>query len=692
MSELIDTGRRTFLKVSAALGGGLMLGFYLPGCSREDYPRPENTFTPNAWIQIGFDGGVTFMIERAEMGQGVVTALSMLLAEELEVDLDAIKTEFAVARPEMGATGGSRSIYLAWQPLREAGAAARQMLIRAAAERWQVARSECQARHGEVVHRPSQRALSYGELAAQAATYSVPRDIKLKAPQEYELIGKPTTGIDMLAKIKGEALFGMDVVIPGMKIAVLARPPVFGARVDAFDDSEARQLPGVVAVVSIGSAVAVVADSFPVALQARDRLKVQWRDMDNPMADDQAMRQACQKALAEEGEAVTDRGDARQRLSRAGGKIIDVTYETPLLAHAPMEPMNCTVDLGADRCEIWVPTQNQAKALKVAEEITGLPQRQIRVHPTFIGGGFGRRLKVDYVAEAVRVAQAVKVPVKLMGTMSESIRGGYYRPANMARLRAVMGEGGQVEAVTARFAGPRRALGGVDIPYSIANLYHDQVRQKSSFPTGSLRSVGASQNGFIVESFIDELAHAAGADPLEFRLGLLNEASPRYRGVLETVASKAGWGQPVAGRSQGVALYHSFRSWVAHVVELSVSPAGKIRIHRVVSAIDCGRVVNPDTVKAQVEGAVIFALTAALYGEINLRQGRVLQSNYHDYRLLTLAETPEIEVHIVASDEPPTGVGEPGVPPLAPAVANALFAATGRRIRKLPLAAHFRYP
>ncbi len=685
MSELVNSSRRTFLKVSAALGGGLMLGLYLPGCSRgDDYPKPEGTFTPNAWIRVGFDNNITFMIERAEMGQGVITALSMLLAEELEVALDAIKTEFAIARSGMGSTGGSRSIRLAWEPLRVAGASARQMLIQAAADSWQVPVAECRASRGQVVHAGSGRTVAYGEVAELAATYPVPDDVVLKKPADYRLIGKPTTTLDSLAKIKGEAVFGMDVVIAGMKVALLARPPVLGAKVESFDDSQAKALAGVQKVVVVDAGVAVVADSFPIAMKARELLKVRWSKTDEPMQDDKAIAKLYHDGLAERGDEEIDRGDVKKALERAD-KRIEAIYQTPFLAHAPMEPMNCTIDLRSDSCEVWVPTQHQSGAIDAVKAVTGLSKSKITVHPTFIGGGFGRRLLVDYVTEAAAIAQAVEMPIKLMGTMKESIQGGFYRPANLARLEGGVTEGGKLSVLSASFVGPRKGIGGVDIPYAIPNLVYRKIERNPAVTIGSWRSVGASQNAFILESFIDELAHAAEADPLAFRLSLLKDASPRYRGVLELAAEKANWGTPAAGRSQGIALYHSFRSWLAYVAEVSVSADNQITVHRLVAAIDCGRVVNPDTVKAQVEGGAIFALTAALKGEINLNNGHVVQSNFHDYRLLTMAETPEIEVYIVPSDAAPTGVGEPGVPPLAPAVANAVFSATGKRIRKLPM-------
>ncbi len=685
MSDAIAMNRRTFLKVCAAVGGGLMVGVYLPGCSRgDDFPRPPETFTPNAWIRVGYDGTITFMIERAEMGQGVVTALAMLLAEELEVDPEQVETRFALARKGMGSTGGSNSIRLAWDPLRKGAAAARELLIRAAAEQWNVPASECHASEGAVHHRPSGRSLAYGELAPRAATYSVPDDVPLKSPADYRLIGRPRTPLDAAPKARGEVRFGMDVTIPGMKIAVLARPPVFGASAGKVDDRAARALPGVHAVVVTKAGVAVVAEDFPTAIAARDLLRIEWSETERPDLDSAAIARELEAGLEEEGDEEVDRGDAEEVIEEAE-RVIEAVYRTPFLAHAPMEPMNCTVDLGDDRCRVWVPTQNQAKALEVVADITGLPRDRIELQPTFIGGGFGRRLKVDYVAEAVEIATRVKVPLKLMGTMRESIQGGYYRPANITRLRAVLDDKGRPAALHARFVGPRFATDGVDFPYAIPNLLYQRVERSPDMPLGAWRSVGASQNAFAVECFIDELAHAAGRDPLAYRLDLLGDASPRYRGVLEAVARAADWGNPAPGRAQGVALYHSFRSWAAQVVELSVAGDGAIRVHRVVCAIDCGRVVNPDTVRAQMEGGVIFALTAALKGRIELDKGRVKQSNYYDYPLLTMAECPEIEVVIVPSEADPTGVGEPGVPPLAPALANALFAATGERVRELPL-------
>lgn len=692
MVKRFDATRRSFLKIGAALGGGLLLGVRVAGgasAAGKSAP-PATTFAPNAWVRIDSDDSITVIIDRSEMGQGVMTSLAMLVAEELEVPVEKLRTEFAPAAPayinqltDAQATGGSTSVRNGWEPLREAGATAREMLIDAAAQTWQVARKACRAEGGAVIHPDGKQRLSYGALAERAARLPVPKAVKLKDPAQFRIIGQATTALDISAKVNGTAVFGTDVQLPGMLTAVVARCPVFGGRLKSFDAEAARQVPGVRHVVTIDSGVAVAADNFWSASRGRERLNPIWDAGPLVALNSAAIRQRFAEAADKPGSEQRSVGDVAKGLAQAARRI-EAEYETPYLAHAPMEPMNCTVRLDKTRCDVWVPTQAQGAAQAETVRLTGLPQNAVHIHTTFIGGGFGRRLNQDFVTEAVQIAKAVGTPVQLLWTLGDDLQHDHYRPANLTRLQGGVDAKGRASAWRQRIVGPRIALGGVDIPYAIPHLRVEQREVDPGVPTGPWRSVGASQNAFMVESFIDELAHAAAADPYEFRRKLLSDA-PRHRGVLELAAQKAGWGSPLPkNHGRGIAVYFSFASWVAEVAEVELSSQGDVRVQRVVVAIDCGRTVNPDGVLAQMEGAVAFALTAALRGEITLADGRVAQTNYNDYPLLTMAEMPVVEVHIVPSAHPPGGVGEPGVPPLAPAVGNAIFAASGKRLRRLP--------
>jgi isoquinoline 1-oxidoreductase beta subunit len=646
-------------------------------------------FAPNPWVRIAADGTVTVIIDRSEMGQGVVTSLATLVAEELEVELDAVRTEFAPAdpaytNPELGeqTTGGSTSIRAAWRPLREAGAAARELLVAAAAERWDVRRSECRAERGEVVHGPSGRRIGYGELVSAAAALPVPSRVPLKGPAAFRLIGKQLPRIELPDMVTGRTVYGFDTTVPGMLVATIARCPVFGGRPKRVDKEKALAIPGVRAVVALESGVAVVAESFAAALAGRAALAIVWDEGPNANLSNETINDRFARALRRVGSVARDTGDALAALARSR-EMVEAVYETPYLAHAALEPMNAIASVAGGRCEVWAPTQAQAATRETAAYVAALPRAAVAVHTTFLGGGFGRKLEQDCVGDAVAIAKRVRRPVQLLYTRADDLQHDFYRPASLTLLRAALRERKPI-AWFQRIVGPELALDGNDVPYAIANVREEHVRSDPGVPTGPWRSVGASQNAFIVESFVDELAHVAGADPVEFRLRLLAR-SPRHRRALELAAEKAGWGAPLPpGEGRGVAVYHSFGSWVAEVAEASVSPEGAIRVRRVVAAIDCGTVVNPDTVAAQVEGAVVFGLSAALKEAIRLERGRVVQANFEDYPILALAETPEIEVHIVPGREPPGGVGEPAVPPVAPAVGNALFRATGVRRRRLP--------
>lgn len=707
-AEAINQGRRIFLKVGTVAGGGLLIGFHLPLASRAGKAEAaENEFVPNAWIRINVDDTVTLRVASSEMGQGVYTAIPMLLAEELECDWARINVEMAPAdkayiNPIIGMqlTGGSTAVRAFWTPLRQAGATARDLLIRAAAQTWKVKEDECRAENGFVLHKTNKLKASYGALATKAATLPVPSEVFLKEPGDFKLIGKSTPRLDTPRKVNGSAVFGMDVKLPGLLIAVVARCPVFGGKPKKFDATKAKDVPGVRQVLSIHSGIAVVADSFWAAQQARNALVVEWEEGAHAKLDSAAIRKQLELALKKKGVNAHNEGDAAKAI-KAAVKRIEAVYEVPYLAHACMEPMNCTAQVKKDSCELWVPTQNQTAAQFVASQITGLPLEKVKVNTTFLGGGFGRRGEQDFVAEAVQLAMATGTPVKLIWTREDDMHHDYYRPATLNRFSAALDKDDKPVAWRHEIAGgsifsrvfPKSIKNGIDntsvegaanLPYAIPNLQVTWAMENGAVPVGFWRSVGSSQNAYVTECFLDELAAAAGKDPYEFRRVLLTK-HPRHLGVLELAAQKAGWGSSLpAGRTRGIAVAEAFGSYCAQVAEVSLE-SNQVRVHRVVCAIDCGMVVNPDTVVAQMESGIVYGLTAALKGEITLKDGRVEQGNFNDYPLLRLDEMPEIEVHIVKSSEHPGGVGEPGTPPIAPAVANAVFAATGKPVRKLPI-------
>jgi isoquinoline 1-oxidoreductase beta subunit len=687
-----DLERRQFLKLTVAAGGGLLVGFHLPGlaASRDTFQLGGHHFSPNSWIHLAPDDTVTLMVATSELGQGAMTAIPMLLAEELEADWAKVKVTPAPVNPDFNnplsgrqSTGGSTAVRGYWEPLRRVGAGTRELLIAAAAKTWGVVASECRARDCEVIHTASGRRLRYGALLATASQLTPPAEVRLKDPKDFRLIGKPTARLDTPAKVNGSAVFGCDVRRPGMLTAVVARCPVFGGKPKGYDAKAARAVRGVQQVVAIDSGIAVVADSFWSAQRGRAALDVQWDVGSMAKLDSAAIQAQLRAALRRRGNADRNDGDTDKALAGAS-RVVEALYETPYVAHACMEPMNCTADVRRDGCEVWAPTQAQTNARAAAAQACGLPESKVQIHTTFAGGGFGRRLQQDFVIEAVQLSKAVGAPVQVLWTREDDMQHDFYRPANATQLRAALDARGLPRAWFQRIAGPRNALRGVTIPYAIDNVRVEQVEEDPGVPVGAWRSVGASQNGFTVECFVDELAHAAGQDPLAYRLALLKQA-PRHRAALQLAADKAGWGKKLpAGHGRGLAVYESFAGWVAHVVEVSVG-RGAIRVQRVVSAVDCGLAVNPAGVHAQTESAITFALTAAFKGEITIRDGRVEQGNFNDQPLLRIDEMPAIEAHLVPSREPPGGVGEPGVPPLAPALANAVFAATGQRLRSLPL-------
>ena len=635
----------------------------------------------------------------------------MLIAEELEVSLSQVRVEHAppdeklYANPLLGvqATGNSNAVRGAWQPLRQAGATARTMLVSAAAKRWNVDPASCRALSGVVIHAPTGRKLKYGDLAADAARMPVPANVALKRPEDFKLIGTPAKRLDTPSKVNGTAIYGIDARPPGVKIATLAQSPVFGGRVKSVDDAKAKAVKGVRQIVRLDDAVAVVADHMGAAKKGLAALVIEWDDGPHANLDTRQIVAELEKATLKSGAVAQNIGDADKALAGAATKV-EAIYQVPFLAHATMEPMNCTVHVRKDGCEIWVGNQALARVQATAAKTTGLALDKVVVHNHLIGGGFGRRLEIDGVTRAVQIAMQVEGPVKVVWTREEDIQHDMYRPCFFDRLSAGLDGNGMPVAWNNRFAGssiiarwlppgfnngldPDTTEGAIDLVYALPNVHVEYVRvEPPGIPTAFWRSVGPSHNVFVTESFIDELAVAAKQDPVAYRRALLDK-SPRAKAVLELAAEKAGWGRPLPERvGRGVSVQFVFATYLAQVAEVEVAKDGAVRVRRVVCAVDCGTVVNPDTVRAQIQSAVIFGITAALHGEITLKGGRVEQSNFHDYQMLRMSETPAIEVYIVNSTEPPGGMGEAGTSAITPAVTNAIHAATGMRVRKLPVA------
>jgi isoquinoline 1-oxidoreductase beta subunit len=644
----------------------------------------------NDFIRIGPGGEVTVVISHSEMGQGSLTGLCMLVAEELEVDLAALHTEFAPADPRYKNplwgeqfTGGSSSIRGEWEPLRRAAAEARERLIATAAKHWKTKRGECRAVGGYVVHLRTGQRLAYAELVAEAARLEPPRRVALKAPDTFRIIGKPLPRLEIPDMVAGKTVYGIDVARPNALAATVVRCPVFGGRLKRFDAKAAQSVPGVRAVVPIEGGVAVVADNFWDALQGRGKLGVEWEPGKNATLDNGSIRDALRQATAREGKTARREGRVAFAFKNAA-RMIEAEYAAPYLAHATIEPMNCLADAQRNGVDVWVGTQSQVDTQKVAARIAGVPKKQARVHTQFLGGGFGRRLETDFVADAVELSKKLGAPVQVIWTRADDLQHDRYRPASHALLKAALNADGWPTAWFMRLAGPELALEGVHMDYGIANVREEFVETTSPVPTGAWRSVGASQNAFAIECFVDELARAAQQDPFEFRRGLLAQ-QPRLRGVLERVARMSDWGRTLpAGRGLGIAVYRSFGSFAAMVAEVDVT-GGNVRVPRVWAALDCGIAVNPDAVRAQIEGSIALGLSAALMEEVRIENGRVAQANFEDYPILRLPEMPAVEVEIVESREPPGGAGEPGVPVIAPAVANAVSAATGKPVRRLPI-------
>jgi CO/xanthine dehydrogenase Mo-binding subunit len=729
MTEILNLSRRGFLRGTALGGGGLVLASLLPAESAHGAAAVSPI---GSLIRIGTDGGVTIFIEKCEMGQGVYTSLPILVAEELDADWQDVRVE---SPPREGAerwvaTAGSSSVRRSWEPLRRAGAAAREMLAAAAAEVWGVPRSECTTARGRVTHVPTARTLAYAELAERAALLPVPESAALKAPSERRLIGRQVPRLDIPDKVSGRAVFGIDVERPGALQAAIRMSPVLGGRLVGYDEKAALALRGVRAVVEVPQGVAVVADHYWQADKGLEALAPVFEGGDEKFSsEDYSAR--LRQALREPGVVTHEQGDPGEVFGGATG-IVEAEYEVPFLAHVTMEPINCTAEVTGGRCEIWAPTQGPSKLRAAVAEALEMPLQRVRVHTTLLGGGFGRRFEADFGIQAALLAKAVERPVKLIWSRQEDLRHDFYRPAYAARLRAVVDARGEPTAWGHHVAGPwfkaqdapswlRRsvaalqlrlgsglvpewtpdvleylvpgwmrtggdglAVGGAGpLSYRAPHQRVEYTPVDANVPVGWWRSVGHSQNGFFTESFVDELAHAAGRDPYEYRRALLAE---RERRVLDRAAEAANWrGTLPAGWGRGIAFRFGFGSSVCQVAEVSVSSAQELRVHRVVCAVDCGQVVSHDGVRAQLEGAIISGLGAALHGEITFRGGAVVEGSLHDYRLLKIGEIPEIETHIIESEASPGGMGEVGLPPIAPALANAVFAATGRRIRKLPL-------
>jgi isoquinoline 1-oxidoreductase beta subunit len=706
--------RRQFLKFSVAASGGLLIGFYLPGVSTlGSAQQSANTFMPNAFVRIGTDERVTVIVNHSEMGQGVYTSLPMLLAEELDADWTKVGFESAPVDPRynhpafgMQMTGGSSSVWSGLEQFRQAGGAARAMLIAAAAQQWNTDATTCRTESGAVFDR-SNRKLTYGQLVAAAAKMTPPARVELKDPKTFKLIGKPIKRLDTAEKLNGKAIFGIDVKLPGMLTAVVARAPIFGAKVRSFDDSRARSMPGVRKIVAVPSGVAVIADSFWQAKMAREALRVEWDEGAMQSFSTTQMMEDFRQRAKSPGVSVRNDGDAASALSHAAKKI-EAVYEVPYLAHLMMEPLNCVVDLRSDSCEVWTGSQFQTVDRANAAKVAGLPSEKVQLHTTFLGGGFGRRAnpQSDFVVEAVHVAKAAGAPVqvKVIWTREDDMRGGWYRPAFLHAIEGGVDANGNPVSWKSRLVGqsimagtpfeaamlkgkaydPASVEGIDDLPYAIPNVAVEYHKADINVPVQWLRSVGHSHTAFAAECFIDELAGLAQRDPYQFRRELLQKQA-RHLGVLDLAAEKAGWGKPLPkGRGRGIAVHFAFGSYSAHVAEVSVTD-GKVRVLRMVCAIDCGQYVNPGIIAAQTEGGAIFGASAALYQELTFDNGRLQQTNFHTFPAMRINESPQIETHIVENNEKAGGIGEPGVPCAAPAIANAVFAVTGKRIRRLPI-------
>jgi isoquinoline 1-oxidoreductase beta subunit len=721
MTHIHTMSRRQFMISTAAVGGGLILGFYVPWRKAEAANIAQQPWTSpmqggneiNAWLIIGSDDTVTIRVAQSEMGEGVFTSMPMLIAEELECDWTKVRAEYASANRSLRenrvyqrfATGGSGAVRRSREYLQQAGASARARLIAAAAQEWGVPASQCRAENGTVVHAASGRRVNYGAMAAAAAKVKIDAEPAIKTPDQFKLLGQSQKRRDVPLKVNGSATFGIDVRLPDMLYASVVTCPVYGGKLKSYNFDAIKNMPGVHAAVAVPNGIAVVANSFWRAKTALEVMPVEWDLGEHAQASSEVFRQEFHKALDESGKVASEKGDALAAIKGAA-KVVEADYEAPYLAHATMEPMNCTAHVTPERVEVWVGTQNPEGALAAAAEITGVAPENVYVYNCFLGGGFGRRFYNDDVRQAVTVAKAVGRPVKLLWTREEDMRHDFYRPMSAIRFRAGLDAKGTPTAFINRsvthsilsWFRPDAVKDGIDrtsveglnnMPYGFEHQRIEHLIKNTHVPVAFWRSVGSSQNAFALESFVDEIAHAGGKDPVELRR-LLLKGHADWLHVLDTVAEKANWGKALPmGSAQGVAIHESFGSIVAQVAEVSVSKRGEVRVERVVCAVDCGHVVNPLNVDEQMESGIVYGLTAAFYGQIRIDKGRAVEGNFDDYQMLRINQMPEVETHLALSGgDKWGGIGEPSVPPLAPAVCNAIFTITGKRVRSLPLMNH----
>ncbi|MCB1692481.1 MAG: xanthine dehydrogenase family protein molybdopterin-binding subunit [Pseudomonadales bacterium] len=702
--------RRRFIQSSATAAGGLMLAFHVPAFGKaKPFDAATGGSEINAWILIDPDDTITIRVAQSEMGEGVMTSLPMIVADELEADFKNVRAEYADANRSVREggvynrmlTGGSSAVRHSRPYLQQAGAEARERLVKAAAERWNVAPAECYADYGKVYHRPTRRSINYGAVAADAAKVSV-AGVKIKSPRDFDLIGLPTPRLDVPEKVDGSAVFGMDVRLPGMVYAAVVHCPVLSGTLRGFRFNAVRDKPGVIAAVRLERGVAIVAETFWQAKTAAEALPIEWDIGEDGRAFSDSMQRDFVAALDKEGALVDNQGKAAETMDLAD-KVIESQYVVPYLSHACMEPLNCTVQVSPGRIDVWAGVQDPLSALKAAAETAGVAPENVYVHNCFLGGGFGRRSHPDYVREAVQVAMEVGQPVQMIWTREEDSRQGQYRPMAAIRFKAGFDISKNLIAYTNHSVthsilsgiNPDAVKNGVDptsveglsnMPYRVANKRITHTIKNTYLSAWFWRSVGSSQNAFALECFVDEMATAAGMDPLHFRKRYLADR-PEMLNVLDQLAQKSGWGKRMAyGSAQGMAIHECFGTICAQVAEVTVTEKGGLTVDRIVSVVDCGNLVNPMTAEEQIESGIVFGLTAALYGKLTIENGRVLETNFDTYRMLTMAETPVIETHFALSGgDKWGGIGEPGTPPVAPAVCNALYRITGRRIRSLPI-------
>ena len=739
-SKKLDKSRRRFLIAAAGGAAALVVGVYLgtggekSRDAREAWGDDPDGWVPNAWLKIDDKGLVTVRVKHSEMGQGCTTGLPAMVAEELEVDWSQVRFEFAPVEaiyknPAYGIqmTGGSTATPTSWDPLRMAGAVARELLIMAAAGKWGVPAKECKAVNGQVVHEASKRSLPYAQLTAAASGLKPPEEVALKDPKDYKLIGKDLPRLDAPAKVEGKAVFGLDVKLPDMLVATVVQPPVFGDRLSDFEASKAAKMPGVKKVLPVSSGLAVVAQTYWQASQAAQAVEIKWQGLGDQKLSNDTLWTRWEKMLGQDdAKEMFAEGDAAEAIQSAA-KVLSADYKVPFQAHATPEPMNCTAWVKSGHCQIWAPTQNQDAAQEVAARLTGFGYHQVEVHSTFLGGGYGRRSVVDYVAQAVELSLAMKAPVKVVWPREEDIQHDFYRPASLQRLRAGLDANGRLIAWSQRIVGPDQLTflitelfptimpywiprgvrnagrwasqnvianllkgygaqaGAAPLPYAVDNALVEYVHDDPGVPTGFWRGVAHTGNAFTMECFVDEIAHAMGRDPYELRLELFKN-NPRMQNVVKIAAREAGWKEkPPAGVYRGLAAHEFPGTMVAMVAEISLNKGRGLKVERITAAVDCGRIINPYIVRDQIIGGTAFGLTATIKSVINLKDGRVQESNFDDFPILRMSEMPPMQVHLVESDLPPKGIGEAGVPPIAPAVANAAFAATGKPVRSLPI-------